>query len=170
MKGLRGYAPGITTNPFPDNSGTFLPADVTFEFQVHYTPVGRKTVDSSKMGIWVLDEAPEHEIFTNTMINSRIKIPAGAKNHQEFDTMTVKKDSLFTAYCLTLITEARPWKSVSFILMEKRRFYCLYRTTISIGKLLMILKSQFLFQKDLNLNKSIGGITQNKILLILTPL
>ena len=28
------------------------------------------------------------------MINSRIKIPAGAKNHQEFDTMTVKRDSL----------------------------------------------------------------------------
>jgi hypothetical protein len=94
MKGLRGYAPGITTNPFPDNSGIFLPADVTFEFQVHYTPVGRKTVDSSKMGVWVLDEAPEHEIFTKSMINSRIKIPARAKNHQEFDTMTVKKDSL----------------------------------------------------------------------------
>lgn len=94
MKGLRGYAPGINSNPFPDNSGIFLPGDVTFEFQVHYTPVGRKTVDSSRMGIWVLDEAPEHEIFTNSMINSRIKIPAGAKNHQEYDTMTVKRDSL----------------------------------------------------------------------------
>ena len=94
MKGLRGYAPGINSNPFPDNSGIFLPADVTFEFQVHYTPVGRATIDSTKMGIWVYEKKPENEIFTNTMINTKIKIPAGARNHQESDTMTVKGDSL----------------------------------------------------------------------------
>ena len=74
MKGFRGYAPGINSNPFPDNSGIFLPADVTFEFQVHYTPVGRATIDSTKMGILVSEKKPENEIFTNTMINTKIKI------------------------------------------------------------------------------------------------
>ena len=30
---------------------------------MHYTPVGRATVDSTKMGIWVAYDKPEHEIF-----------------------------------------------------------------------------------------------------------
>jgi hypothetical protein len=61
-KGLRGYAPGINSNPFPDNSGIFLPANTMFEFQMHYTPIGKATVDSTKMGIWVAEEKPRHEI------------------------------------------------------------------------------------------------------------
>ena len=54
-KGLRGYAPGINSNPYPDGGGIFLPADVAFEFQMHYTPVGRATVDETKVGIWVAE-------------------------------------------------------------------------------------------------------------------
>ena len=93
-KGLRGYAPGINSNPFPDNSGTFLPANSTFEFQMHYTPVGRATVDSTKMGIWVADEKPKHEIFSMIMLNPRIRIPAGVKEHKESVSRAVSEDSL----------------------------------------------------------------------------
>ena len=63
-KGLRGYAPGINSNPYPDGGGIFLPADAAFEFQMHYTPVGRATVDETRMGIWVSEEKPKHEVFS----------------------------------------------------------------------------------------------------------
>ena len=93
-KGLRGYAPGINSNPYPDGGGVFLPADVAFEFQMHYTPVGRATVDETRMGIWVAEEKPKHEIFTMTILNPRIRIPAGVKEHKESATTVVSKDAL----------------------------------------------------------------------------
>ena len=92
--GLRGYAPGITNQPFPEDTGVFLPADTTLEFQMHYTPVGRSTVDESKMGIWVADKAPKHKMISMFVANPRIKIPAGAKNHAEVVEQVIPKDAL----------------------------------------------------------------------------
>ena len=94
MGGLRGYAPGITNQAYPDGTGTFLPADATIEFQMHYTPVGRATVDESKMGVWVYDEPPQHKIISMFMANPRIKIPPYAKNHAETVERTIPKDAL----------------------------------------------------------------------------
>ena len=93
-KGLRGYAPGINSNPYPDNSGIFLPANTMFEFQMHYTPIGKATVDSTKMGIWVAEEKPRHEIRSMILLNPRIRIPAGAKEHKESASRVVSEDSL----------------------------------------------------------------------------
>ncbi len=94
MGGLRGYAPGITNQPFPDNTGVFLPADAKFEFQMHYTPVGRQTVDESKMGLWFAKKTPEHKMISMFVANPRIKIPAGAKNHKEIVEQEIPKDAL----------------------------------------------------------------------------
>ena len=39
--GLRGHAPGITSQAFPDDTGIFFPAGAMLEFQMHYTnPAG----------------------------------------------------------------------------------------------------------------------------------
>jgi len=92
--GLRGYAPGITNEAFPDNTGVFLPANATLEFQMHYTPVGRATVDESQMGLWFHDEPPQHSIINLTVVNTRIKIPAGAANHKESKEQAIPKDAL----------------------------------------------------------------------------
>ena len=93
-KGLRGYAPGINSNPYPDEGGIFLPADVAFEFQMHYTPVGRATVDETRMGIWVSEEKPKHEVFSMIILNPSIRIPAGAREHKESASKVVSKDAL----------------------------------------------------------------------------
>ena len=91
--GLRGYAPGINADPFPEDTGMLLPAGTTLEFQMHYTPVGRPTVDATKMGIWVLDKTPKHEVFSLSVANFRIKIPAHAKNHKETIAREIPKDA-----------------------------------------------------------------------------
>jgi thiol-disulfide isomerase/thioredoxin len=81
--GLRGYVPGMISQHFPKDTGVFLPADATLEFQMHYTTNGRATVDESKLGLWVYDEPPEHSVFSLILMNTRIKIPAYDKNHKE---------------------------------------------------------------------------------------
>ena len=92
--GLRGYAPGINADPFPEDTGMLLPAGTTLQFQMHYTPVGRPTVDATKMGLWVMDEPPKHRVFTMSVANFRIKIPAHARNHKETITREVPKNAL----------------------------------------------------------------------------
>ena len=92
--GLRGYAPGMTNQGFPEDTGVFVPADASFEFQMHYTPVGRATLDESQMGVWVYDEPPTHPIVSMFVLNHRIKIPAGAANHSEKVEKVIPKDAL----------------------------------------------------------------------------
>jgi thiol-disulfide isomerase/thioredoxin len=89
--GLRGYVPGMTSQKFPTDTGVFLPADATIEFQMHYTTSGKATVDESKMGLWVYDEPPEDKVFSMFMMNGKLRIPPHAKNHKETAEFTVPK-------------------------------------------------------------------------------
>lgn len=91
--GLRGYAPGLNNDGFPEGTGVMLPANAKFEFQMHYTPAGKQTVDESKMGVWVHKEKPEHQMISMFMANGRIKIPAGAANHAETAEQAIPKDA-----------------------------------------------------------------------------
>ncbi len=92
--GLRGYAPGITSQAFPEETGIFLPAGATLQFQMHYTPTGKATVDASQLGIWVYEEAPKHRIFSMFMVNTDIKIPPHAKAHTDSAEWQVPKDAI----------------------------------------------------------------------------
>ncbi len=92
--GLRGYVPGMVSQHFPEDTGVFLPADATIEFQVHYTTNGKATVDESKLGIWVYENPPEHQVFSLILANGRIKIPPHAKNHMETAEQVMPKAAI----------------------------------------------------------------------------
>ena len=92
--GLRGYVPGMVSQSFPENTGVFLPAGATLEFQMHYTTSGKATVDESRLGIWVYEEAPENKVFSMFMMNGEIRIPAHAKNHKESAEFTLPKPAI----------------------------------------------------------------------------
>lgn len=92
--GLRGYVPGMVSQHFPEDTGVYLPADATIEFQVHYTTNGKATVDESKLGIWVYDEPPEYQVFSLILANGQIKIPAHAKNHKETAERVIPKPAI----------------------------------------------------------------------------
>ena len=51
--GLGGYVPGAVGKPFPEDTGILLPAGATIEFQMHYTPAGLATRDTSRMGLYL---------------------------------------------------------------------------------------------------------------------
>ncbi len=92
--GLRGYVPGMTSQLFPEGTGVFLPADSTIEFQMHYTTNGKAGVDESKLGLWVYEEPPEHQVFSMFMMNGKIKIPPHAKNHGEVAEQVISKAAI----------------------------------------------------------------------------
>ncbi len=92
--GLGGYVPGAVADVMPADTGTLLPADATFEFQMHYTTVGRATTDVSRMGIYLYDKPPKHKMEGLIFANPRIRIPPGAANHSEVMERVIAKDVL----------------------------------------------------------------------------
>lgn len=92
--GLGGYVPGMVTRNFPDGTGVLLPAGAIINFQMHYTSYGKESSDSSKLGLYFHDTAPEHKLDTTVFINNKIKIPAYSNGHSETATRTVKQDML----------------------------------------------------------------------------
>ena len=91
---LGGYVPGMATRTFPDGTGTLLPAGAMLTFQMHYTPYGKAVSDTSKLGIYVHDEPPQHELAGAVLMNTRIRIPPNTKSHSEFAERTFKRDVL----------------------------------------------------------------------------
>ena len=51
---LIGYAPGNESHTFPEGTGVYIPPGGKFSFQLHYTPIGRETVDRSRIGLYFL--------------------------------------------------------------------------------------------------------------------
>ncbi len=90
--GLGGYVPGAVAREYPDGAGTLLPADVTIEFQMHYTPTGKPTTDASLLGLYLHDAKPEYVMGGTVFINPRIRIPAGAPNHSEVSERVIPED------------------------------------------------------------------------------
>ncbi len=92
--GLAGYVPGMEPRQLPDNTGTFLPAGATIEFQMHYTTSGKPSTDHSQIGIYFHEAEPEHKINTMILANGRLKIPPHAKAHAEKAVREFKTDAL----------------------------------------------------------------------------
>lgn len=92
--GLGGYVPGAVARQYPDGTGTLLPAGATINFQMHYTPYGKATSDTSRIGLYFHDEAPAHKMAGTVLMNTKISIPANTKAHTEFKSQVLKRDVL----------------------------------------------------------------------------
>lgn len=53
------YAVGSESNLAPKDWGTWVPAGGALNFQMHYTPFGKESTDTSKIGFYFMDKAPE---------------------------------------------------------------------------------------------------------------
>ncbi len=77
------YAPGNESAFMPTGTGVFVPKGGVFQFQMHYTPYGKKTTDRSKLGLYFADKPPANFYREHVLVNPQIKIPAGAERHEE---------------------------------------------------------------------------------------
>lgn len=93
-RGLGGYVPGAVADDFPDGTGTFLPADATFMFQMHYTSYGKKATDNSRLALYFHKQKPEHQLDGLVLMNTEINIPAHSNGHTETASRVIDKDVL----------------------------------------------------------------------------
>ena len=82
---IMGYAPGNESAHMPEGTGVFVPVGGVYLFQMHYTPYGRATTDTTKVGLYFAkaDERPDNYLRQHVILNPRIQIPPNAPAHEE---------------------------------------------------------------------------------------
>jgi hypothetical protein len=89
---LSGWAPGEQALHFEAGTAKLVRAGSKFRFQMHYTPSGTATTDRSYIGLKFASEPPRRRAITGRAMNVKIRIPAGAENHEERSSFTTLKD------------------------------------------------------------------------------
>jgi len=80
---LVGYAPGMPPQKYPDGAALFVARGSKIVFQVHYTPNGTPQEDLSSVGIvFAKPEEVKENVNGDEAANTRLRIPAGADNHE----------------------------------------------------------------------------------------
>jgi hypothetical protein len=77
---------------YPEGFAKRLPGNKHLIIQMHYTATGTATVDQTKFGFTFADEAPEHEVRTIGLSNTRFRIPPGDNNYPVSGEAEVPKD------------------------------------------------------------------------------
>ncbi len=62
-------------------------------FQMHYTANGRVTLDRTRVGIVFAKSPPKERIVNDAVLNSTIRIPPGAPNHEARATVAFQSDT-----------------------------------------------------------------------------
>jgi len=75
------YVPGNSTLVYPDGYAKRIPKGARLRFQMHYTPNGTATQDSTRIGLVFAKQEPKHEVRVAGIVNRGFRIPAGADNH-----------------------------------------------------------------------------------------
>tara|TARA_B110000858_G_scaffold115070_1_gene131507 strand:+ start:22613 stop:24466 length:1854 start_codon:yes stop_codon:yes gene_type:complete len=92
---IAGYAPGNNVSLNPPGVGGLLKAGTTLNLQMHYTTSGKKTTDSTEIGIYFYDqgEAPKEHMSSGVGNAFAIKIPAQVKDHEMKIVTLVSEDA-----------------------------------------------------------------------------
>ena len=91
------YVPGQSVQSYPEGFAKKIPAGARLNFQMHYTPNGTATTDSTRIGVIYCDE-PEHEVRTAGIVNTRLSIPPGASNHREDASIPIPTDAMVLGF------------------------------------------------------------------------
>jgi peroxiredoxin len=93
------YTPGAQPQIMADNSGAPVPAGGQLHFQMHYTTMGKETVDRTEVGFYTLKTPPEYIKRSAVISTFALMIPAGEARHQEVAYLTFPADAyLYTLY------------------------------------------------------------------------
>ena len=91
------YVPGQSVHAYPEGFAKKIPAGARLNFQMHYTPNGTATTDSTRIGV-IYTDVPDHEVRTTGIVNTRLSIPPGADNHREEASLTIPSEAIVTGF------------------------------------------------------------------------
>ncbi|MEZ0227167.1 MAG: hypothetical protein ACAI25_00960, partial [Planctomycetota bacterium] len=99
---LHGYfgimVPGEAAMVFPDGMAKKLPGGARLIFQIHYAATGKVLEDQSSIGLVFAKKPVTSEVITRGVVNTKIKIPAGAPRHEETATYTFEHDAKILSF------------------------------------------------------------------------
>ena len=76
------YVPGMSKIEYPEGFAKKLPKGASLVFQMHYTPNGTPTEDSTRIGLRFAKQAPKYQVQVKAIANTKFGIPPGADNHR----------------------------------------------------------------------------------------
>lgn len=99
--GVGGYAVGAETTVYPKGTGTWVAPGQTFRFQMHYTPYGKESVETTRVGLYFYPKDAPPEIMRRSAViaNAGIEIPPNTPRHEETAYITFpEKATLYTVF------------------------------------------------------------------------
>jgi thiol-disulfide isomerase/thioredoxin len=76
------YVPGNGATVYPNGFGKPFPKGSRVQFQIHYTPNGTATEDTTEMGLVFAKQQPKHIVRILPLVNTGFAIPPGADHHE----------------------------------------------------------------------------------------
>jgi len=92
------YVPGNSTLVYPDGYAKRIPKGAKLRFQMHYTPNGTATEDSTRIGLVYAKQPPRHEIRVAGIANTSFRIPPAAENHSVTASIRIPSDVQILAF------------------------------------------------------------------------
>jgi hypothetical protein len=89
---LIGYAPGVPTLTWDNDTAFLVKAGSTFLFQVHYTVNGKEALDRSFLGLKIRKDKPKYQAFSGSAMQPRFAIPPNDPSYEVKQTYTFKED------------------------------------------------------------------------------
>jgi peroxiredoxin len=99
--GVGGYAVGAETSKYPAGTGTWVAPGQKFQFQMHYTPYGKETVEKTRVGLYFYPDNAPPEIMRRSavVLNAGIEIPPNTPRHEEVAYITFPENAtLFSIF------------------------------------------------------------------------
>ncbi len=94
-----GYAPGAESYVMPEGTGVYVPPGGAYQFQMHYTPVGKAVRDVTRLGLYFAKTRPKKFLRNQVVLDPTIRIPAGDKAHEEAAYYPFERDAvLYTLF------------------------------------------------------------------------
>jgi hypothetical protein len=88
-----GYAPGVPSLTWDDETAFLVKAGSTLLLQVHYTTNGKEAVDKSVVGFKIRKDKPKYRAVSGSATQFRLDIPPGEPNYMAKASYTFREDT-----------------------------------------------------------------------------
>ncbi len=93
---LGAYVAGAPPTIFEEGTGRLVKKDQEIVAQAHYHSFGTPVTDKTRIGLYFAEGEIKHESVALAVVNSKFKIPAGAKNYEVTASHTFDEYALIT--------------------------------------------------------------------------
>lgn len=91
---LGSWSPGSNLGEMAEGTAVLLPHDADLTFEMHYTPYGRASIDSTQIALYFSDKPPKKILRYSEVLNHRLSIPAGERDYLDRAYHEFERDAL----------------------------------------------------------------------------